>query len=154
MKTKEEQLAYRRSYYQKNREHLLKKACAYQKAHRARINELRKRETSNHRKHSKEWRDANKARADRNSRSSYMRKRYGISIEQYESLLLNSGNACAICSQRPNGTRARSRLHVDHCHVTGKFRGMLCPNCNTALGMVKDNIKTLRLMIAYLERHQ
>jgi hypothetical protein len=43
-------------------------------------------------------------------------------------------------------------LHLDHCHVTGSFRGWLCGKCNTGLGMLGDNIAGLKAAIAYLER--
>jgi hypothetical protein len=54
---------------------------------------------------------------------------------------------CQICDQPQD---ERGRLHVDHCHATGKFRGFLCSNCNCAIGLLKDDIGTLNKAIAYL----
>lgn len=55
---------------------------------------------------------------------------------------------CELCSAAPR-TRA---LHLDHDHVTGKFRGWLCAKCNTGIGKLGDNVEGLRRAIAYLER--
>lgn len=55
----------------------------------------------------------------------------------------------------PTGSkRSVVSLAVDHCHTTGKFRGFLCSNCNTVLGLVHENITTLQFLINYLEGHQ
>lgn len=43
--------------------------------------------------------------------------------------------------------------HLDHCHITGKIRGFLCSNCNTGLGLFKDNINLLESAIKYLRTH-
>ena len=65
--------------------------------------------------------------------------RYGITLEQYENLFKNQNGRCAIknCSAEL-ALRGRS-THVDHCHNTGKIRGLLCRACNHALGHIKDN---------------
>lgn len=59
-----------------------------------------------------------------------LRVRYGITPEEYDRLLRDQNGCCAICSDPPN----KRRLHVDHDHVTGQVRQLLCSNCNTALG--------------------
>jgi hypothetical protein len=71
-------------------------------------------------------------------------------------MLDNQGNTCAIC-KRKEWTRATitdniMALSVDHCHVTGNVRGLLCRACNLALGQFEDNIKTLNKAIKYLEQ--
>ena len=71
---------------------------------------------------------------------------YGITKEEYETLLLKNNNKCHICS-------SDSKLHVDHCHSTGKVRGMLCHGCNTSLGLLKESKDTLNNMINYLENN-
>lgn len=67
-----------------------------------------------------------------------------------------SGNRCSICGDPPdpNGKRAASRLHVDHDHVTGKVRGLLCLSCNAGIGYFKDDITRLHAAVAYIERHR
>ena len=57
---------------------------------------------------------------------------------------------CEICGEDP----APRSLHLDHCHRTGAFRGWLCPQCNQALGLVKDDPKTLRTMIDYIKMYE
>lgn len=59
---------------------------------------------------------------------------------------------CSICNIEDG--KSQKRLSVDHCHITGKFRGWLCCNCNTALGHLKDNINILEKMIGYLKNHE
>jgi hypothetical protein len=62
--------------------------------------------------------------------------------------LLAQENRCAICGK--HGDECTGGLVLDHCHATGKLRGMLCPSCNTMLGFAGDNLATLRAAIRYL----
>lgn len=81
--------------------------------------------------------------------SHYIKKMYGITVEDYNRLLGEQRGLCAICMQpetRPN----RERLCIDHCHKTGKIRGLLCQKCNSALGYMKDDPATLQRAITYL----
>jgi hypothetical protein len=68
-------------------------------------------------------------------------------------MLERQGNKCALCRQDWHGfsTSKGDLPHVDHCHRTGKVRGILCGNCNTALGRFGDDPGKLRAAIAYLE---
>jgi len=77
-------------------------------------------------------------------------KRYGITIEEYESLLASQFWACAICGR--DEEEFEGRLHIDHDHITGKVRGLLCRKCNSILGYADDDIDVIRKAIAYLER--
>lgn len=62
-------------------------------------------------------------------------KKYGLSLEKYSEMLKDCGGLCMICGGTPSGmSNSRSRLHVDHDHVTGKVRGLLCGSCNVGLG--------------------
>ena len=74
--------------------------------------------------------------------------RFGITREQYDEILEAQGGVCAICKEVCNSGR---RLAVDHDHETGEVRGLLCGNCNTAIGKFHDNTDYLRAAIAYLE---
>lgn len=80
--------------------------------------------------------------------------RYGLTPSQYDDLLASQDGCCAICGDPPdpNGVRAASRLHVDHCHETGRVRGLLCVRCNPALGLFHDRPGLLRAAADYLER--
>lgn len=75
---------------------------------------------------------------------------YGISIEDYNTLLIAQGGFCAGCGIE-HKKAIRGKLFVDHCHTSGKVRGLLCQKCNTALGMINDNVDTLISLINYLK---
>lgn len=83
--------------------------------------------------------------------------RRGVNGVDYDAMLAAQGGVCAICGRaemRVSKHGTPFTLPVDHDHATGKVRGLLCSNCNAALGLVGDSIDTLRGMIAYLERAQ
>lgn len=76
----------------------------------------------------------------------------GITPEDEARMAEAQGHRCAICREdRPKDTRS---MHLDHDHVTGKARGMLCPRCNQTLGRVKDDPALLRAMAEYVEKHR
>jgi len=79
-----------------------------------------------------------------------LRKKYGINLDMYNEMLEKQNGVCAICGhpQPPQFFR----LAVDHCHKTGKVRGLLCQSCNGMLGLAKDNIEVLAEAIEYLGR--
>lgn len=81
-----------------------------------------------------------------------LKKMFGLSYEKYEKMLLDQGGVCAICGQeelmRIRGKKLR--LAVDHCHDTGRVRGLLCTNCNRGLGHFKDDPIRLYRAISYL----
>jgi hypothetical protein len=74
--------------------------------------------------------------------------KFNITKEDYENMLSIQNNVCAIC-KRPN--KQKRRLCVDHDHETGKIRGLLCVDCNVALGNVNESKEILMTMINYLE---
>lgn len=80
-------------------------------------------------------------------RKSHLKRKYGITPEEYDTLLAQQGGVCGICGREPN--RGIS-LHVDHDHATGAVRGLLCFRCNNALGDFDDDPVLLRAAAAYL----
>jgi hypothetical protein len=92
-------------------------------------------------------------RTDKNHK---LKRAYGITLEQYEKLLSKQDGKCAICSIDNNGKyRNKPRAFaVDHCHTTGKIRGLLCSDCNTGIGLLKDNVNYLELAIKYLNKNR
>lgn len=79
-----------------------------------------------------------------------MLKRYGITFTEYKALLIKQRYRCAACrTDEPGG---RGRFHVDHDHETGEVRGLLCTNCNLALGLLKDDVHRVRRLLRYLKR--
>lgn len=78
--------------------------------------------------------------------------RYGITPEQYEALLAEQGGRCAICGTEEPGRTGVRKWSVDHCHTTGRVRGILCHPCNLMLGKARDNPEILRKGADYLSR--
>lgn len=80
-------------------------------------------------------------------RDRYLRNTYGISLEVYNSLVEQQDSCCAICRENTDD------LHVDHCHMTGDVRALLCGKCNRGIGMFNDEPELLRLAAEYLEKY-
>jgi hypothetical protein len=79
-----------------------------------------------------------------------LRSKYGITLVEYDAILSRQGGGCAICGSKQSGGRWSEQLHVDHCHDTGKVRGLLCETCNRGLGLFHDSPEKLRAAAAYL----
>ncbi len=76
-------------------------------------------------------------------------KKYGLTEAAYNAMLAEQGGVCGIC--RRARLQAGYKLAVDHCHTTGKVRGILCTNCNTAIGKMRESPTLLRAAADYLE---
>ena len=83
-------------------------------------------------------------------RAGHLKRKYGMTIEQYEAMLAVQGGGCFICGRPP---REDISLHVDHDHATGKVRGILCFACNNALADFQEDLDLLRRAIGYLTAH-
>lgn len=92
----------------------------------------------------KAYRIANKERVE----DARLQDKYGITAEQRDVMLAAQGFKCAVCSTASPG--GQGNWHVDHCHTTGRVRGLLCCNCNRGLGYFRDNSEFLTNAIAYL----
>lgn len=82
-------------------------------------------------------------------RASYIKRKYGMTLEEWDALFEEQCGGCAICKQP---LEAVKKLVIDHCHNSSKVRGLLCSNCNTGLGLFKDNPESLQAAIEYLKR--
>ncbi len=78
-----------------------------------------------------------------------LQKAYGITSEEYERMLESQGGCCAICKCPPPDHRKKF-LAVDHDHVTGKVRGLLCDNCNRGIGLLGDSLDRILDVVEYL----
>lgn len=101
------------------------------------------------------WADPQKGISWRKANPEYFRRwalknLYGITLEDYDQRLDRQGGGCAICGAEP-WTQKHGRLHVDHDHKTSEVRGLLCFDCNVALGAFKDNQTRLLRAISYLK---
>ena len=88
-------------------------------------------------------------------RRSILKKRYGITADQYDQMIIDQNNGCAICGSTEMGGRGEgTRLAVDHNHETGKVRGLLCTSCNNGLGRFKDDPELLVKAATYLKSYK
>ena len=83
-------------------------------------------------------------------------KKYGVTLDWFESKLAEQAGRCMVCGETPppGGVKAAARLHVDHDHATGAVRDLLCTRCNQGLGYFRDNPDLLRAAAEYIERHR
>lgn len=79
------------------------------------------------------------------NRNHHLRRRYGITAEHFDRMLADQEGVCAICREAP-------AEHVDHDHETERVRGLLCFNCNGALGQFRDRTELMLRAVAYLRR--
>lgn len=84
-----------------------------------------------------------------------LQQRYGLTYDEYETMAEQQNNLCMICQQPETQVKQGEliRLAVDHNHMTGKVRGLLCRRCNSALGLVRESADLLSRMIKYLQDH-
>lgn len=144
METKERQ----HQWYLDNRERILEQHKQYASTHKQ---QKKKRE---HRRYimdkdiltenNKKWRLANKERFAEMNANGHLRRKYGITLEQYKEMVMKQDSKCSICNQ------CVDKLTVDHDHSNGKVRGLLCNACNVGLGNFRDNTSYLRKAIDYL----
>ena len=126
MRTKEDINAYFLEYYDKNKEKVKEQARRYYENNKE---EIIKRT------------------------GAYARKRkYNLTQDQILDIFNSQNGLCSICETKMDFTSRHT--HVDHCHTTGKIRGLLCSACNCGLGHFKDNKLLLQRSISYLEKHE
>ena len=94
----------------------------------------------------KAWRKANPLA----TKGSDLKKRFGITLDDYIDMLDAQNGGCAICGTKDNGRY--KYLAVDHCHKTNNIRGLLCTNCNRGLGMFQDSPSLLTYAEKYLTK--
>lgn len=92
---------------------------------------------------SRRYHAANRDRAKDNR----LKRAFGIGLSEYNRMLAVQGGGCAICG----GPDRRHSLSVDHCHSTGRVRGLLCGHCNTGIGLLKDSPTMLLAAALYLQ---
>lgn len=118
---------YDREYRSKNKEREKKRVSAYGKTYR-------KKNSSKLKKYMKDYHAKNKGKYTQRQRYKNVERLYGLLPDQYDALVKKCHNKCQLCRKKfgKNGRYA----HVDHCHVTGKVRGLLCAGCNLLEGRV------------------
>lgn len=101
----------------------------------------------------KKWRDANKEYNSVRQRQYQIKLKYGMTLEDYEVMFAEQGGVCKICGTDNPHNRWRV-FAVDHCHDTGKIRGLLCNKCNRGMGLLDDNPDRLLAAANYLLSHK
>jgi Recombination endonuclease VII len=111
-----------------------------------------KENSQRHNEISVKWNVGNK----RKKRDTHLKKNFGITIEEYDNLLNVQEGKCAICgnpeSTFDGRTKSPKMLSVDHDHITGVVRGLLCQTCNLVLGLFKDSLERFEMAMKYLEK--
>lgn len=129
--------ARRKRWYEANREREIRRVREWQQANSERHLESQRRRRQD-------------PEVKRRARAGHLRRKFGITSEQYDEMLAAQGGACALCGRPP--TEGIS-LHVDHDHATRALRGLLCFRCNNALGDLGDDPDLLRAAATYLDAH-
>jgi hypothetical protein len=124
--------AWRKGWYTENREREIQRVLAWQREHpdllAARM---------------EAFRAAGKKKVS--DRKSHLKRKYGLTLDEFDRLLEAQGGVCVICGREGVD-------HVDHDHNTGRVRGILCFQCNVAIGLLEDDVDRIAAAIAYLDR--
>jgi len=158
--TKEERAAYLREWQRRSHAANPEKRNGASRKRYARNEAFRKRSADSHREWSqnnaerlleyqRRWREENPEKYRQIWRAAALRK-YGLTIAQYDAMLAAQNSACMICRLAFDDTP--KSIHVDHCHGTGRVRGLLCSGCNTGIGCLQDSPEILRRASEYLRR--
>lgn len=127
---------YQKSYRKKHKKKLREYNLKYKEVNKETIKKQRK-----------EYTERERFKIARRVRANKLRARYGMSEDQYNLLLALQEAVCAICGAQHTQDRM---LAVDHDHQTGQVRGLLCGNCNRAIGLFRDSTENLKNAIKYL----
>lgn len=92
------------------------------------------------------WQNENSDKVSLIRRRTKLKQKYGISVEEYDAMFKEQNGVCKLCYKE----HTRRPLNVDHCHSTGKVRGLLCDKCNMALGLLNDDVKLIDKIKDYL----
>ena len=126
------------------------------------IKSIKKKNREKRNAYKKEWRNKNKHKAkeyyekvykfkeDKNkTRDNRFKRTYGISLDDYNQMLIDQKGCCLICEK--HASELNKSLAIDHCHKTGKIRGLLCSRCNVGIGLLEEDLKIFENCIKYLK---
>lgn len=142
-------------WYKDNRDKSLQRSNLYRLEHPEWAKEMDKRHHENY-----DWKEKFPEKAADKQRKDSIARRFrihGTTQIEYEKMLLDQGTVCAVCGLFPTTSPVKKsavafdNFVIDHDHVTGKIRGIVCNTCNVALGMIRDNPETARKLATYLE---
>lgn len=101
---------------------------------------------------------ARREKFPRDHRNYGFKNRYGIGYDEYQAMQRAQGGVCLICKKPETSlnqhTHEARLLSVDHCHDTGKIRGLLCKRCNTGIGAFEEDPELMKAAVRYIRRHK
>lgn len=130
--------ARHRGWYERNREYAIERTRRWARENPERLAETRRKYHEEHREE----------RSQRN-RASHLQRKYGLSPDDVEFLVVAQGGKCRIC-----GAAEGKKLHVDHHHDSGLVRGLLCGKCNKAIGLLNEDPQLFEAATSYLRENQ
>jgi hypothetical protein len=143
---------YMRKWREENRSHRNAYCKAWRENNKEKVVESSKKSNKKNKEKCKErarrYAKSEACKIYRKTKKPYL-SRYGITLSDYNKMFEQQEGKCIGCTRHQS--ELESSLCVDHCHVTGKVRGLLCTDCNKALGLVRDNTSILKRLINYLE---
>lgn len=137
-KSKEARKAYARKHYLANKEKYKANHSKYYLENKEKFAAYRT-----------NWIKENASLYKLKERERHLISSFGINLDNYQKLLDSQNGVCAICGAYPK----KRSLHVDHCHNSGRVRGLLCFRCNAILGLCNDNHFALDKASMYLKKH-
>lgn len=144
--------------YYANRQEKIDYSAKWKKENREEVNRQVREDKKNNPEKYKEWDKAYRERNGDRLIELAAATRYKISIEEYHAMIEKQQNKCSICKQEETRKSSKSdektRLCIDHDHKTGAVRDLLCHDCNTAIGKMKDLPELLLAAADYLLRHK
>lgn len=135
-KNKEDKIKSDKDRYERNKKKILKQAKIYRDTHKEERLEYNQNWVKNNPKQ---------------YRNKQLQLKYGITIDEYDSLRIDQNFSCAICFKHE--LELTRSLCVDHNHDTGEVRQLLCHNCNSALGLLKEDVAIVNSLLAYIKKH-
>ena len=154
-KTGEKQREKSKQYYWDHRDEKLAKAKAYRIANAEKLKGYFSRpdilERKRLRRRGEVAADPEKYR--QRNESHHLKRYHSITLEQYREMVAAQDGKCAICRREPRGKGHCTKLHVDHDHVTGSRRKLLCAHCNRGIGLFLESPVLLRAAAMYVEHH-
>lgn len=143
---------YTKEYYKKNREKILKRNKDYYNSPHGKVKKIEsvKKYKAKHVGKFKKYAEEYRSKPENKDRLKHLNliRRYRISLDEYQSMYDKQNGLCEVCC-----TSSERLLAVDHNHKTGRIRGLLCSQCNLAIGNSKEDVKILKNMIKYINKH-
>jgi len=150
-----DQREYCKQYRLNNKEKIRENKKRWRAANKDKIKEANRRFRDRHgeklKKDKYQWVGENKDKRRIISRR-HLLKKYNLTENDYDDMLEKQNYECLICHTKVDGLK--EVLHIDHCHKTGKIRGLLCRCCNVAIGLIKEDITIAYAIIDYINNNK